>query len=329
MSRSPAPAQPASVLRTSIVRGLCARVGTAARALGAAAGALVALPLVALPLFTTPAAAQALPGIDLQKLAPPDVAALTELMKQGACPCTPKLSLFDCIAAQSCPEANALASYGADKFREGLGAEQVQEAVIRKYLLDHTPAQSFELTDTPVKGDPQADIVVVEFADFECPHCAQMRDILADLLKKHPKGIKIYFKQFPIGVHPQSEKAARATLAAHKQGRFWPMHDLCFQNQGRLDDSSYGKFAAEIGLNLEKFKADMDSEAVGKQVQRDREEGMAAGLQGTPTLYVNGKLYHEDKTIEGLEDYFTRVRAQGKDGKPGPKPAPKGGPAPR
>jgi protein-disulfide isomerase len=276
----------------------------------------------ALMLWGAAAHAQGLTGVDLKKLAKPDVDALTELMKQGACPCAPKLSLLDCIGAASCPEATALASFGADKFREGLGAEQVQEAVIRKYLFDHTPAQSFELGDTPSKGDPNGDIVVVEFADFECPHCAQMGETMTELVKKHPKGIKLYFKQFPLGVHPQSEKAARATLAAHKQGRFWPMHDLCFQNQGRLDDTSYGKFAAELGLNLEKFQADMASEAVGRQVQRDREEGMAAGLQGTPTLYVNGKLYHEDKTIEGLESFFERVRAQARE-KGGAKPAPK------
>lgn len=268
---------------------------------------------VALVLLGGVAHAQGLPGVDLQKLAKPDVDALTELMKQGACPCAPKLSLLECITAASCPEATALAGFGADKFREGLGAEQVQEAVIRKYLFDHTPAQTFELADTPFKGDANGDIVVVEFADFECPHCAQLRDTMAELVKKHPKGIKLYFKQFPLGMHPQSEKAARATLAAHKQGRFWPMHDLCFQNQGRLEDGSYGKFAAELGLNLERFEADMASEAVGRQVQRDRDEGMAAGLQGTPTLYVNGKLYHEDKTMEGLVDFFERVRAQARE----------------
>ncbi len=259
---------------------------------------------------------QPLPGVQLKGLAPDEVAALTELMTQGACPCEPKKSLKECIQAKSCPEATALADYGAAKFRDGLGTEQVQEAVVRKYLMDHTPVAQFDLTNVPAKGDPNADIVIVEFADFECPHCALMRTVVDDLVKKHPKGLRVHFKQFPLGMHPQSDKAARATLAAHRQGKFWPMHDLCFQNQGKLTDGSYAKFAAELGLNAERFAKDMADPAIAQQVERDRQEAIAAGLQGTPTLFINGRQYMEEKTLEAIDDYLARLRVKLKSAQP-------------
>ncbi|MCB9522708.1 MAG: thioredoxin domain-containing protein [Myxococcales bacterium] len=266
--------------------------------------------LALLLLVPAPALAQPLnplPGVDTKGLQPAELTALTELMNQGACPCTPKDSLLACIQQKSCPEATALADFGAAKFRDGLGAEQVQEAVVRKYLMDHTPTATFELGDTPFKGDPNAAITIVEFADFECPHCAHMAEVMRDFVKKN-KGLKLYFKQFPLGMHPQSEKAAVATLAAHRQGKFWPMHDLCFQNQGKLSDDSYAKFAGELGLNVTKFQADMADPALAQQVARDRQEAIAAGLQGTPTLYFNGRQYMEEKTAEALQDYLKRLR---------------------
>jgi protein-disulfide isomerase len=263
------------------------------------------LSLLALPAMAQPT--NPLPGVNVKGLDASEVAGLTELLKQGACPCNPQISLQACVVAKTCPEATALGDFGAGKFREGLGLEQVQEAVIRKYLLDHTPKANFDLRDVPFKGDPNGTIIIVEYADFECPHCALMSGIINSVLAKRPKGVKVHFKQFPLGMHPQSERAARATLAAHRQGRFWPMHDLIFGSQGRLTDGSYAKFATELGLNVKKFEQDLADPAIAALVQRDQQEAIAAGLQGTPTLFINGQQYQEEKTPEAIEAYLKRL----------------------
>lgn len=253
--------------------------------------------------FATPAIAE-MPGVNVQKLSADEVGDLEVMMKQGACPCDPKLSLFECIEKKSCPAATGLANFGADKMREGLGAEQVMKAVVKKYINDHVPPAVFDVKQTPFKGAKDGKIVLVEFADFECPRCGAVRKILGEVVKAFPKDVKLYFKQFPIAFHQNAEPAARAALAAHKQGRFWDMHDLIFQNQAKLSAERFTEFATELGLNVERFKADMASPAIAKQVQSDRDEGMKSGLSGTPTIFINGRMYVDDVTVDGLKAHI-------------------------
>ena len=122
-----------------------------------------------------PAAAGPMPGVDLKELDQEDIASLSKLMTNGACPCNHKKSLLECIEAKSCPAATDLANFGADKIREGLGGNQVEEAVVKKYLSDHV-SYEFDLSNTPHKGPANAKIVMVEFADFQCPHCRRLWD---------------------------------------------------------------------------------------------------------------------------------------------------------
>ncbi len=250
--------------------------------------------------------AQPLPGVDTKGLVADEIGALAALMREGACPCNPRLSLLECIEKKSCPQATDLAGFGADRFRDGDGVEQVREAVVRKYLDEHVTF-TFELGDTPAKGAKDGRIKIVEFADFECPHCALMRSVLDEVVKAYPKDVTVYFKQFPLQHHVFADLAARATLAAHRQGRFWPMHDLIFINQGKLSPERFVEFATEIGLNVEKFKTDLEDPALGRQIQRDRQEAIDAQLTGTPTLYINGKLYTEDKSPEAIKAYVQKL----------------------
>jgi protein-disulfide isomerase len=146
-------------------------------------------------------------------------------------------------------------------------------------------------------------VVIVEFADFECPHCGLLSKVMPEVLAAYPNDVTLYFKHFPLGTHLNSEAAARATWAAKQQGRFWPMHDMIFANQASLTLEKINGFARELGLNTQKFEADMNSPAAAAAVDKDRQEGIQSGLTGTPTLYINGKLYHEDKTADALKGY--------------------------
>lgn len=263
---------------------------------------------LALTLFSCTAAATPLvmPGVDLAGLAAADAQALSTLMQEGACPCQPSKSLLECIQAKSCPAATELAAYGAKKFRDGLGLDQVRDAVVKKYLDDNV-TYTFDLKDTPAKGAAKGRVVIVEFADFECPHCGLLSKELPAVLAAWPDDVTLYFKHFPLGTHLNSDLAARATWAAGRQGRFWPMHDLVFAHQATLTAEKIHLLAQEIGLNLEKFKVDVESEAARQAINRDRAEGAEAGLSGTPTLYINGKLYHEEKNAEAINAYVKEL----------------------
>ena len=194
-----------------------------------------------------------LPGVNLKGLQKQEVTALISLLSEGACPCDPKVSLKACIEGKTCGDATVLANYGADKFREGLGVEEVNEKVIRKYIEDFVRYE-FDIVNSPRKGSPTAQIILVEFADFECPHCAEMRTIVNNLLKRFPSQLAVVFKQFPLPHHRYSKTAALAALASHRQGKFWQMHDLLFQNQGRFNDEKFVGFARQLGINIKRFK---------------------------------------------------------------------------
>jgi len=139
--------------------------------------------------------------------------------------------------------------------------------------------------DDHVTGDAE-DMLVIEYADFECPFCA----VLSERLKS--RRLRRVFRHFPIrSRHPRAWAAACAAEAAALQGRFWEMHDLLFADQARLDDPHLWARAQSLELDLDRFEADRRSEAVGARVRRDFESGVRAAVVTTPTLFAGGQRY--------------------------------------
>ncbi len=141
---------------------------------------------------------------------------------------------------------------------------------------------------SPVLGPKDAKVTVVEFSDFQCPFCRRGAATMDKLREIYPKDVKIVFKNLPLPMHPHAESAAKAALAAGEQGKFWEMADALFQNQGKLGEELYEQKAKELGLNVEKFKKDMESPKVAEQIASDKKLAQELGLQGTPAFYVNG-----------------------------------------
>ncbi len=248
-----------------------------------------------------------LPGVDTKGLSETATKQLEQLLQEGPCPCdkTGQTSMFQCVTAKTCPDATALAVFGAETFRAGKGVDEVREAVIKRYM-DQFMSFDFKLDGVPRKGAAKPKVVIVEFADFECPHCALMGGVLSEVVKAHPNDVAVYFKQFPLQHHEFSELAARAALAAHAQGKFWPMHDIIFRNQMRLEADSFKKFAAELGLNVPRWEKDLQSPEVAQRVQADLMEGREA-VHSTPTLFVNRKYYHGEKSPEAIKAYIAAL----------------------
>ncbi len=145
-----------------------------------------------------------------------------------------------------------------------------------------------EAGNSPVKGPKDAKITIIEFSDFQCPFCKRGKDTMDQILKAYPKDVKLVFKHLPLEFHKQAKPAAIATLAAGKQGKFWEMHDIFFDNQQSLNEEFIMTTAQKLGLNMDKFKADMASDEIAKQVKDDSELARKNGISGTPGFFVNG-----------------------------------------
>ena len=146
-----------------------------------------------------------------------------------------------------------------------------------------------QLDNAPIRGAIDATVTIVEFADFQCPYCAKVTPALTRLLDDYPDDVRLAFKHLPLPMHDNAEPAARAALAAQLQGSFWKMHDLLFSNQAPLDRANYIAYAEILGLDLQKFVADMDSDAVGERISVDVNEADRLGVSGTPGFFINGR----------------------------------------
>jgi protein-disulfide isomerase len=152
------------------------------------------------------------------------------------------------------------------------------------------------LKDVPVKGAEDAKVTIVEYSDFQCPFCKRGNDIIPQILKEYDGKVKIAYKQLPLPIHNWARDAAIASVCAAKQGndKFWELHDLLFQNQGKLNPKNAKEeingFAKQIGLNTDEFDKCIVSPEAAQRVQNDTEEARSIGVSSTPTFVVNGMI---------------------------------------
>lgn len=141
----------------------------------------------------------------------------------------------------------------------------------------------------PEYGPADAKVTVVEFSDFECPYCSRAANVMTGLKEKYGDKVRFVFRQFPLSFHKNAQGAAEASMAANAQGKFWEFHDLMFKNQKALSTAELEGYAKTVGLDMAKFKADMESHKYADQVKSDVELGGKVAVSGTPTLFINGE----------------------------------------
>jgi len=141
----------------------------------------------------------------------------------------------------------------------------------------------------PSRGPANAPVTIVEFADFQCPYCVRILPALDQLMKDYGDKVRLVYRQYPLSMHNNAEVAARASLCANEQGKFWEMHDGMFANQQALDAAQLKTTAAGLGLDAQAFNECLDSGRYADEVAADGAAGSAAGVSGTPALFVNGR----------------------------------------
>ncbi|HET6585643.1 MAG TPA: DsbA family protein [Nannocystaceae bacterium] len=166
--------------------------------------------------------------------------------------------------------------------------------------------------DDPSKGAAEPLVVIVEFSDFQCPHCGRGAQAFDELVAAYPQDVRLVFKQFPLPMHPDAELGSRATIAAAAQGKFWAMHDRLFENRTRMKRDDVVAHAKDLGLAESAFAAALDDPRTAERVQADKAFGLALGVRGTPSFFVNGVPYSGALPGDKLQAIVERERALGR-----------------
>lgn len=156
-------------------------------------------------------------------------------------------------------------------------------------------------------GDPHAPVTLVEYGDYECPHCGHAHPIVKSIQRRLGKKLRFVFRNFPLAeAHPHARHASEAAEAAADQGKFWEMHDALFENQDRLEDEELVEIARSIRLDAARVATALEEGAYTARVREDFRNGIRSGVNGTPTFFVNGERYDgpwadEDGFVRMLE----------------------------
>jgi protein-disulfide isomerase len=152
------------------------------------------------------------------------------------------------------------------------------------------------------QGPPGAKVTLVEYGDYECPHCGRAYPVVKKVQQRLGATLRFVFRNFPLAqAHPHATQAAIAAEAAAKQGKFWEMHDVIFEHQNALDEGHLLKYAATLGLDRQQFQDDLASHALAERVRHDFVSGVRSGVNGTPTFFINGIRYDDDWDLKPLE----------------------------
>ena len=164
------------------------------------------------------------------------------------------------------------------------------------------------------KGGNSKNVELLVYGDFQCPVCSEFAVIENAIYEKYKDQIKFTYRHYPLDtIHPNARAAHRAAQAAGIQGKFFEMHDLLYQNQNIWSDSANPKttfesYAEQLGLDINKFKADYETQAVNATINADKNEGTGKGVQGTPTYFINGNKL-DNKNLSSVDD-FSKVIEQ-------------------
>ncbi|MGA9292135.1 MAG: DsbA family protein [Ignavibacteriaceae bacterium] len=190
---------------------------------------------------------------------------------------------------------------GTNKNKDNLNVDD-KKFILKDALKDHFKQVPVKIpidSNAAVKGNPKADITIVEFADFECPSCKALTDSLQSIWPEIENNVKLYFMNYPLDstintymkrqIHKYAGIAACAGVCAQKKGDFWNYHDELFKNQKYLNRNFLLDLAEKYGWNREKFSTCMDSPEVIRRVKSDIEAGNAVKILSTPDLFINGR----------------------------------------
>lgn len=239
-----------------------------------------------------------LPALDASGLSAAERATLLRILREEGCTCNCSMKIAECrVKDPGCGDSRTLASIAAQELRAKRSQQQIRAALRDSDLARTRRASLFgepvklTLAGAPARGPANARITIVEFSDFQCPYCRVAAANVIAVAKRFPNDVRLVFKQFPLEPTSPAALAAQAALAAHAQGKFWELHDKIFSNPRAVSRAMLLTWGREIGLDMRRFTAELDSGKFRRQVDTEVREGSAAGVTGTPSFFINGRHY--------------------------------------
>ena len=267
-----------------------------------------------------------LEGVDTGSLIVTEKRLFTKVVKDANSPCGDPVTLEVCVKEKrACSKCLPAARAIAKMVSKGEGEKEMREWLENRF--DEKAVKPVELGSSPSLGPADAPIQMVEFADFECPHCGMAAPVLHKVIEDpefKPK-VRFAFKNYPLPAHEHADPAARASVAAGYQGKFWEMHDQLFTHQETLTNGDIEGFAKKLGLDIDKFKSDWVSNETKDKVAKDKELGARVGITGTPTIFINGRKfmqYGHGDFQDQIKDWMRLDLATGAKGAAPTAPAP-------
>lgn len=233
---------------------------------------------------------EGIPGLDFSSLSPSAKQELASFLSDEFCYCGCPHSVGACLKGHpTCQHARRMAVLAAAEAANGLPAVEIINDLSKYYLSFREPRQSLKVDERLCTGKKGAKVTLVEFSDFECPHCAAARPFLEKFAKSNADALRFCFSPYPLPGHPNSMPAAQAALFARDKGQFWEMHDLLFENQRQLGPELYRSLAAKLGLSPAEMSKAIESGRYAEELNGWKESGNRVHLDATPTLYFNGR----------------------------------------
>lgn len=248
-----------------------------------------------------------LPNVDWKGLTGARKTSALRVMQSEACSCGCGFKIAECRVKDSeCGVSKNMAASIVKQTLAGKSADAIK-ADLQRAAAEGPPVLdepiTISTTGAPVIGPATAKITVVEFSDFQCPYCSKAVAEMKEIMRQMPKEVKLVFKQFPLDSHSQAQFGAEAALAAQAQGKFWEMHDLLYAGFPDLTRNRIMGYGRQLGLDMKRFTAEVDSHKYKARVAAEEKEGESAGVAGTPTFFFNGRKYNgvfEAKTVVPL-----------------------------
>src|SRR5260370_872648 len=228
-----------------------------------------------------------LAGVDFGGLTSARKAMALKALRMQECSCGCDMKVAECrVKDPNCSYSRGLASVTVGAIKAGkTEAAAIAESKASKFGSRPAPKHledplTLPTIGSPMMGPANAPITLVEFSDFQCPYCSKAVIQINATLKAYPNDVRLIFKQYPLDSHPAAAISAAASLAAHAQGKFWPVHDVMLANRQRLSRQGILGWAKDIGLEVKRFTAYLDSHAMRKTVLRVQAAGTQARAVG-------------------------------------------------
>lgn len=233
-----------------------------------------------------PAAAQDAP--DPAALPPAARSEYDRVLEDEFCGCGSPHSLGQCLKSHpECRHSRRLGQIAAFEASRGVTAAEIGVELARYDQGFRDARSTFKVDERQCRG--KGPVTLVEFSDFECPHCAILRPVLEKFAADNASKVKLCWMSFPLSQHPNSMPAAQAALLARDKGKLWPVHDAIFENQSRLSSDVIQEILVKAGIPAADWKKALADKTFQEQAETQRAAGVAAGVNATPTLFINGR----------------------------------------